>query len=261
MVYWEWGVDKTFACRRTSQRNVWWVPWCEASTRLHLQYHAKTYMAESQLQVSECNNYSLLPGHHLLPLLFPFLLSVVFLPLLASQLTFITHARTYTKGRADRNPPQSKGEEEEIRKTAKDDIWLIAKVISYGYTFYIHSGKLLSCLQQQGLSLPEWRKMSTSHLVSSTDDTRPRNIPVHKHRHHQTGLFRHSPHLRKATTKVEEIPRNFDLMSWNTCISSLEEGKVINSASSFTVDTTECKLTSNSCYNYIHRHYKYSVSL
>lgn len=164
MVYWEWGVNKTFECRRTSQRNVWRVPWHKTSTRLHLQYHAKTYMAKSQLQVSKCNNYSLLPGHHLLQLLFPFLLSmqsVVFLPLLASQLTFITHARTYTQGRADKNLPHSKGEEEETRKTAEDDVWLTAKVISYGSTLYTHSGKLLLCLQQQGLSLPEWRKMCT----------------------------------------------------------------------------------------------------
>lgn len=41
------------------------------------------------------------------------------------QLTFITYARTCTQGRTDRNPHLSK-EEEETRKTARDDdAWLI----------------------------------------------------------------------------------------------------------------------------------------
>lgn len=183
-----------------------------ATTSFHCSSHLSSY-----------------PSH----LLFFFLSSPDSLNLLSAHMQGLAHKGELT------NLHHSKGEEEETRKTAKDDdAWLTNSKGNLLHTQW--KPAWLSCLEQkQGLSLPEWWKMCTSRHVNVMVDTSSRNIPVYKHKQHQTGLFRHSPHLRRATTKLEEIPWSFVRTQWNICIFSLEEGQVTNSASSSTVDTTE----------------------
>lgn len=139
-----------------------------------------------------------------------------------------------------------------------DDAWLIDSKGNLKWLYLLHTQwktTWLSHLQwKQGLSLPEQWKICTSHHVKGMDDRSSGNVLVHKHKQHQVGLFRHFPHLRRATTEVEEIHQNFVLMPWNTRIFSSEGGQVTNSASTFTVDTTEYKLRRNTCYRYAHRH-------
>lgn len=56
---WAWGVN-TPSSAEAPAKERWYQ--CRLSTRLHLKYHAKPYVAESQLRGSKCNLCSLLPG-------------------------------------------------------------------------------------------------------------------------------------------------------------------------------------------------------
>lgn len=113
-VLWE-GIDKQVQKNQPKKgRKVVLVPLHKRSTKLHLQYNAKTYMAWSYLQISKYNLYLLFLATTFFHCLsyFSSYSSKVFLPPLISQLplNFITYARTW-EGWTDRSPIHSKEEE------------------------------------------------------------------------------------------------------------------------------------------------------
>lgn len=179
MIYWEWRVDKQSSAEEPAKKGgvstTAWEKYKASSAIPYKKIHGWIIATSQQVQPLlapflatnsfHCSyHFSSYPSH----LLFFFLSS-------QAQLTFITYTRTCTQGRADRNPHHSRREEEETRKTAKDDdARLTDNKGNLKWLYLLHTQwktTWLSCLQwKQGLSLPEWWKMCTSHHVKGMDD-------------------------------------------------------------------------------------------
>lgn len=194
MIYREWGVNNWVL--KNQPKEVVLVPLHETSTRLHLQYHTKTHMAEIiATRQWEQPLLTLSRSHHL-PLLFlslpnPYPSHLLFFFSSSShRLNLLSsHMQTYTQGRADRNPRHRKGEEEETKNiTEDDDAWLRDGKSNLRWLYLLCTQWKTtwpSCLQwNQGLSRPKWWKMCTSHHMKGMDDMSSEKMMTWVHKQH-----------------------------------------------------------------------------